>query len=307
MKTLAPFLENLTKRYHRTEYLKSDPLEYVHHYPHPHDQEVVALLGALLAYGSVGQARKSIDDLLHRMKVVDDSPKRFVRHLQDTGFVTKAEDLFSSFVHRFNSGHDMIILLRLLSDSWERFGSLGGHFLSFLEPSDENISRALDLFIADLKGQALAQFGVLPEDSFNYLLTAPKDGSACKRWCMLLRWMGRKDRLDLGLWMKGSPLSKSFPPGRGLSSRQLVFPMDTHTSRLTRYMGLTQRKTTGWKAALDVTRSLSQIDPVDPTRFDFSIARLGILDLCKKEYRAEICEKCELRPACLFAAASELK
>jgi uncharacterized protein (TIGR02757 family) len=115
--------------------------------------------------------------------------------------------------------------------------------------------------------------------------------------------MGRSDRLDPGLWTESSPLRASFPPGRFLSSSQLILPLDTHTGRISQYLGLTQRKSVNWLAAVEATETLRKVDERDPTRFDFALSRLGILNLCKKTYRPEICEKCELLPVCKFARA----
>jgi uncharacterized protein (TIGR02757 family) len=118
---------------------------------------------------------------------------------------------------------------------------------------------------------------------------------------MFLRWMGRKDALDPGLWTRNGALASTFQLGRYLDSRQLVMPLDTHTGRISQYLGLTSRKSVNWLAALEVTEALRACDPLDPTRYDFSLARLGILDLCQRKYRKHICEQCQLLPACRFA------
>jgi uncharacterized protein (TIGR02757 family) len=118
---------------------------------------------------------------------------------------------------------------------------------------------------------------------------------------MFLRWMGRRDSVDPGLWTETSPLRDGFPKGRYLHSRQLVIPLDTHTGRITQYLELTRRKTLDWKTALEVTRNLRLCDPADPTRYDFAISRLGILDLCQRRYRKEICSRCELVRVCTHA------
>ena len=46
---LRPVLEDLYQTYQREEYLYSDPVEFVHRYADPWDQEGVALFSALLA------------------------------------------------------------------------------------------------------------------------------------------------------------------------------------------------------------------------------------------------------------------
>lgn len=285
---LAPFLNRLYGLYHRKEYLGSDPLEFPHRFSDPWDQEAVALVSALMAYGNVTQIRRSVSGLLERISSLGLSPSAFVRSLGEPEKVTQAKRKFQGFVHRFNPGSDWVELLRQLERSWRIHGSLGAHFLRYLEPDAETFEQALNQLIADWKrGASRAVSG-----SFFYLLTAPEDGSCCKRWCMFLRWMGRpEDGLDLGLWAVGGKLASTFPLGRSLSARQLVLPLDTHTSRISRTLGLTQRKSADWKAALEVTRSLRVCHGEDPTRYDFALSRVGILDLYDR-YRMEMDSKC---------------
>jgi hypothetical protein len=121
---------------------------------------------------------------------------------------------------------------------------------------------------------------------------------------MLLRWMVRRDALDLGLWRTGSPLLAAHD-GRGalagLEPRQLVMPLDTHTGRISQYIGLTERKVLGWKAARESTDRLRECAPDDPVKYDFALARLGILDVCQLRFRVEICMGCDLLRVCRFA------
>lgn len=294
-------LDQLVQRYHRSGFLSSDPLEFVHRYSDPWDQEAVALVSALLAYGNVKQIRRSVEALLAR---IEESPATFVRGLSEPGKVKVAARKLDGFVHRFNRGEDLLVLLRLLSRSWKEHGSLGAHFVKGLRPDASNFGEALDALVQEWRSWAKSYSA---GDSFGYLLTAPKDGSCCKRWCMFLRWMGRKDELDPGLWTRDGALASTFPKGRFLASRQLVIPIDTHTGRISQYLGLTSRKSLGWLAALEVTESLKACNADDPVRYDFAIARLGILDQCQRKYRAEICQGCDLLAACHFAQKSLMK
>ncbi len=295
MANLKKFLNQLLKEFHQIDFLSSDPLEFVHRYPKdPWDQEAVALIAAVLAYGNVKQIRKSIQTALTKIHSISEGPKDFVVSLKRPAFQKKAYLEFQDFVHRFNSGYDLVSLLTLLSKSWSEYGSLGTHFVTHLHSDSTDIGYALDSLITEWKDWSRHR----ESSSFSYLMTSPRDGSCCKRWCMLLRWMGRKDHLDPGLWTKNSPLLKE---ARSLEARQLVMPLDTHTGRISQYLGLTKRKSLNWKAALEVTEALKTVDPDDPTRYDFALSRLGILDLCQKKYRAEICKKCQLLPVCQFA------
>ncbi len=309
MSALAPFLDQLHRRYHDPRFLSSDPLEIAHRYSDPWDQECVALLAAVLAYGNVKQIRRSVEDALQRMgrRVGPAGPAAFVRGLRCPREIKNAQLDFQGFVHRFNRGEDLVSLFRLLERSWREHGSLGAHFLRDLAPADEDIGFALDRLIGEWREWEAAFHPGETSRTFSYLLTSPRDGSCCKRWCMFLRWMGRKDLLDLGLWDKSSPLASTFPAGRSLRTDQLIIPLDTHTGRISQYLGLTPRKSLNWKAAVEVTRSLRLCDPADPTRFDFALSRLGILDLCQRAYRAEVCRNCELLTVCRYAKAGAIR
>ena len=264
------------------------------------DQEAVALLAALLAYGKVKQIRSSVEDALSRIQGIAESPSEFVRKVRDPVFYRRAEKAFRGFVHRFNLGCDLVLLFQLLSLSWDEYGSFGGHFVSHLDPKAQNIGPALEKLIADWRCWEKNQLGFNKKnDTFSYLLTSPKDGSCCKRWCMFLRWVGRHDDLDVGLWTEAGALKLK----KWLRPDQLVIPLDTHTGRISQYLGLTSRKTLGWLAAVEVTEALKKCAPKDPIRYDFSISRLGILDLCQKAFRVEICLQCDLLPVCQFAKA----
>jgi hypothetical protein len=121
-----------------------------------------------------------------------------------------------------------------------------------------------------------------------FLLPDPRRGGACKRLLMLARWCVRPDDgLDLGLWSGGA-----------LAAKDLVIPLDVHVFRIARQVGLTARGTPDWKAAVEVTRSLRAFDPDDPVRFDFALARPGILGRCLYRRVEEVCAACDLRPAC---------
>ncbi|WP_456390470.1 TIGR02757 family protein [Hydrogenimonas sp.] len=96
--------------------------------------------------------------------------------------------------------------------------------------------------------------GKVPEDK--------KPKSAYKRWMMFLRWMVRHDNVDLGRWKRVSP-------------SDLIMPLDTHTFHVSRELGLLNRKSCDWKAAILLTEKLKSVCPEDPVRFDFALYRIG--------------------------------
>jgi uncharacterized protein (TIGR02757 family) len=278
---LAQFLEDLFRRYHRPEFLSSDPLEFVHRYESAREQEAVGLICALLAYGNVKSIRSSAGAVLTHLG----GPGELERSVRE------GKSLHPNWKHRFNTAQDLDLLLGLLADTWRQWGSLGARFCATHSPGS-GIESALNSLIAEWKQRARERGGA--GEGFFHLLSAPEDGSCCKRWCMYLRWMVRKDMLDPGVWA-----------GLGVLPGDLRIPLDTHTHRISQYLGLCSRKSPQWSAVLEVTERLAQFDPLDPVKYDFALSRLGILSLCQRKYRAEICEKCALRPACSFANHEE--
>jgi len=293
---LVPFLDRVRARYNDARWLSSDPIEFVHREVglggSPWDQEVVALFSAQLAYGNVKQIRRSVEEWLQRVRQCAGTPSAWIT--QKVGTPEAARSM-EGFRHRIHQGSDLLALASLLQRSWRTHGSLGAHFVTYLEPAAPHFGPALDGLIADWKTwHRETSGGELPR-SLAHLLAAPVQGSCCKRWCMLLRWMGRKDAVDPGLWMSGSPLLR----GRaGLRPDQLVMPLDTHVGRICQYLGLTRRKSLNWKAAVEITDALRLGAPEDPVKHDFALARLGILDVCRGRYVESVCPGCELFGAC---------
>ena len=103
---------------------------------------------------------------------------------------------------------------------------------------------------------------------------------------MYLRWMVRKDGIDFGLWNE-IPTSK------------LIMPIDTHVARLSRYLGLSKRKSVDWKMAKEVTDALKMLDPIDPVKYDFALSRLGILNECPAKRDESKCLECGIREVCV--------
>ena len=83
-----------------------------------------------------------------------------------------------------------------------------------------------------------------------------------KRYMMYLRWMVRKDALDMGLWSK-------------IDKKDLLMPLDTHTFQVSRRLGLLKRKTYDMRASIELTDTLRTFDQKDPIKYDFALYRLG--------------------------------
>ncbi len=275
-------LEELYRTYDR-KYLDSDPLKFLYNYIEHQDVEIAGIISSALAYGNVKQIFTSIENILG---IMGSSPYEFVLSFDPL----KDNPRFRNFKHRFNDGKDISLLLYYLRQIYEQHRTLGGFYLAGYSSKDTNIESSLSKFIERILKLDCSPFysiGGLPKNAgVRYFLSSPANKSACKRMNLFLRWMVRnEDDIDPGIWTEISP-------------SQLILPLDTHTARICRYIGLTERKNTSWKMALEVTENLKLLAPDDPVKYDFAICRLGILDICEHEYRNGVCEKCQLYSMC---------
>jgi len=257
---LKSYLDHLYATY-GLESLYPDPLFCVRRFRRPEDQEVVGLLAACLAYGIVERILYSIEQVL---SILGPRPAGFVRHFNPRRDAKK----FDGFVHRFNRGKDIACLVYFMQQAMETSGSLGKFFLEGYH-DEPHLGPALSKFvqrILALDASPLYGSRRLPEDAgVRFFFPDPEEGSACKRLNLFLRWMVRRDAIDLGLW-------REIPPSK------LIMPVDAHIWKISRRLGLTTRKTVNWRMALEITEHLKRFDPDDPVRYDFALHRVGLLD-----------------------------
>jgi len=265
-----------------------DPLELVLRYDDPRDQEVAGLIAAAFAYGRADIVVANVGRVLDRMQL---SPFEYLANFDRR----RATDDFAGFSHRFHKTPELVDLFSRIADAIANYGSLSELFRRCYDERDQDIGPSLTRFVEALLcgGQRpsavrTAEGGCPPRDkALRYLLTSPRDGSACKRMNLFLRWMVRRTAPDLGIWDFVDPA-------------KLVVPLDTHVHRIATFLGLSSRKTPDWKAARAITDRLTKFDRADPIRYDFAICRLGILDLCSRKRRKENCDVCLLRDVCRF-------
>ncbi len=247
------------------QHLGNDPLSFCHRYPDPVDREIAAVIASSFAYGSIVIILRTLEAIFAELGA---SPRRYVENFDPQAGLR----IFSRFKHRFNDGRDLSALLWGMRQMVEESGSIDAYFLRGHNAGDRDVSGSLNRYTAAVLAlDYTAVFGTsaIPADSyFPFLFPAPASGSACKRLCMMLRWLVRPaDGIDLGLW-------------NGVSPAQLIIPVDTHVSRISRYLGLTGRKAADWRMAQEITAALRTFDPADPVKYDFSLAHLGISDGC---------------------------
>ena len=238
-----------------------DPIQRVHNFRKRQDREVVGFCAAALAFGRVTSVIKSIDALL---EVMGDSPAQFVRQFD----AAEHRCTIGSITHRWIRGQDLLALLLILRRMLVASGSIETFFNEGYDVNMPDIENALESFSSRALGMNLdSVYGRATRRNVSYFFPRPSKGSACKRLNLYLRWMVRRDELDLGVWTT-------------VRSSQLVIPLDTHTIRVGQCLGLTKYRSPGWALARDITNTLRHFDPIDPVKYDFSLCHISMLDQC---------------------------
>jgi uncharacterized protein (TIGR02757 family) len=241
-------------------FVDPDPLQWVRAQEGREDREVVGLVASGLAFGNVRQIKRSIAAVL---EVLGSRPARAVRGIEPGPVARRLR----GFKHRWTDGRDVACLLFFLRQMLESHGSVEAFFAAGAPPGAPDVGPALASFAA--RALALDHGGLyggrsLPQDAgVRYFFPSPAGGSACKRLNLYLRWMVRRDSVDLGLWTS-------------VPTSALVIPLDTHIYNVARRVRLTRYRSAGWRMAADITRRLRAFDPSDPVKYDFAFHRMGL-------------------------------
>lgn len=258
-------------------WLSNDPLRYVHRYAELADREVAAVFASSLAFGRVSLFCRVIEAGLALMDgrggpaaFADQAP--LIRTAAERERATAG---LEALTYRWNRPPDFALLFSAMRSVRAQHGGIGAAF------TGGGAAEALERGFGALRGAIPAEART---PGFLRLLPLPSDRSACKRGCMLLRWMVRRQFPDVGGW--------------DLDPAGLVLPLDVHTGRISRFLGLTARDDGSWRTAEEITAALRRIDPADPVRFDFALAHLGISAGCRGRRDPGVCPGCPLDPVC---------
>lgn len=234
-------------------------------------------MAAGLAFGNVRAILASLDRALAPL---GDRPAQRLSRMTPRA----AAEAARGFNHRWVFAPDLANAYRLLGAAVRDAGGLEPLFARGHSSRDDDVRPGAAALLDGLRDLAPGDVD-LARRGTRYFLPEVRGVGAAKRLCMFLRWMVRRDAVDLGLWTIASPA-------------QLIIPLDTHLARLGRRLGLTHRRTAGMAMALDVTRGLRALDPKDPIKYDFALARLGILRVCPMAREPGPCAGCALLDAC---------
>ena len=247
---LKDYLESKYQQYNDISFIENDPISIPHQYTDKLDIEISGFLAATLAWGQRSVIIRNTNQLLTWM---DHDPGNFIRNFQSSDL-----KCFRDFKHRTFNGTDCFTFLKALQHIIRTFGDLESAFCGKDSEPHKNmnvpISRFRSIFLS-----------IPHEHRTEKHLPDPLSGSASKRMNMYLRWMVRKDPsgVDFGIWNQ-------------MSSSDLILPLDVHTGRVARRLGLLKRKQDDWTSALEVTESLKRFDKNDPVKYDFALFGAGV-------------------------------
>ena len=268
----------------------NDPVEFVHRQRAREDREIVALVAASCAFGNVKAIRMKLAELLDRVG------PRPARAADDPVALTAR---LAGFKHRVFRGEDLAKLIVGARCVQRSAGSLGGAFERELaridrdEPTadpEARIREALASFCDRIRAEGGLPKAGEPDPSGrrgpSHLLSDARAGSGAKRLLLFLRWMVRPaDGIDLGMWK--------------VPAHRLLVPVDVHIHKLARNLGLTKRRDLSWKTSVEITRALARFDHGDPTRYDFSLCHMGMVQRCPSRPDPKRCEGCGVRSVCV--------
>ena len=247
---LRCYLDDLAARFEQRAFIQDDPIAIPHGFDDPCDQEVIGLYAALLAWGRRATILNKMEELCERMRY---RPYRFVRDFDERRDATR----LATFKHRTFQPIDALWFTKNLGAALRRHERVEHLFARHLPADAADVGAAIQGF-----SEAIMTLAPETPPRLRKHLARPASGSACKRLCMYLRWMVRPGPVDLGCWTTIRP-------------DQLVLPLDVHSGRQARALGMITRTANDWQAALELTRRCRLLCPDDPARYDFAFFGVG--------------------------------
>ncbi len=245
---LRSYLERIYNEYGHLHSSK-DPVWILHNFKSESDIEIAGLILSCYSYGRVEQINQMAKKLFQR---TGPNVREFTLNFSEQ----KDKKHMRNLAYRFNSNGDVVLLIRNIQRLLIQHGSLKALFALCLQKEDINTANALKGFTKELNH-------ISGSHSYSYLVPLAERRSACKRLNLFLRWMVRKDNIDLGVW-------------NDVGKDRLLFPVDTHVYRVSRTLKMCKRKSCDLDYSIELTEFLKRFDSEDPVKYDFALCHLGI-------------------------------
>lgn len=236
-------LDKLVEKYENTEFIKDDPVQFLHKFKSKKDIELAAFFASLLAYGSRKQFIPKLNQLFC---ITQNEPLNFIENYE--------EGCLGDFNYRFGKPNDFDCIFKSLKELYNSNCNLEDLFQCGYEQGQ--FFQPVTKYFYDRAGNSVGH-------GFYHMIPNPENGGAMKRMCMLLRWLVRKSVVDVGIW--------DFMP-----TSELYIPLDVHVGNVSRQMGLLTRKANDFKSVVELTNILKKFCPEDPIKYDFAMFGYGV-------------------------------
>ncbi len=257
---IQKLLDQKVKQYNRIEFIDKDPIYIPHLFTKQQDIEIAGFFAAIFAWGNRTTIINKSKELLQKM---DNAPYAFCTQHQD-----KDLKKLLGFAHRTFNDTDLLYCMAFLKHHYTNNESLESAF--FENHIGINVNSKNKIYIVEKALTHFQTYFFSLEDAparTKKHISSPISHSTCKRLNMFLRWMVRKDKhgVDFGIW-------KSIQPA------DLIIPIDVHVARVSRALGILNRKQTDWQTAIELTNYCRTLDPKDPVKYDFALFSLGVIE-----------------------------
>lgn len=247
---IKDFLDFKVALYNNPNFIEMDPISIPHRFSNKADIEIAAFLTATISWGN----RKAILNASDKMiELMGNNPFDFVLNASEVQL-----ERASKFYYRTFNGVDFNYFIKALKNLYINHGGLEAVFNDLVKQNSlqESISKFKNIFFS------------LPHPTRTTKhISDPMNGSAAKRINMMLRWLVRKDNkgVDFGIWDKISP-------------SKLSCPLDLHSGNTARKLGILLRTQNDAKAVIELDAVLKEFDPLDPSKYDFALFGLGVIE-----------------------------
>ena len=247
---IKEFLDYKSEKYNNPSFIQEDPIQIPHLFHKKEDIEISGFLTATIAWGN----RKSI--IKSSKKIVeffDNKPYDFIMNHNDSD-LKKLE----SFKHRTFNGYDLIQFVKSIKNIYSNHDGLESVFAKNI--LEERMHNSIHEFKKKF-------FEIDHLKRTKKHISDPFRGSAAKRINMFLRWMVRDDNkgVDFGIWKKIKP-------------KYLSCPLDIHSGRIARKIGILKRKQNDHKAVIELDSFLRTLDVNDPVKYDYALFGIGVFE-----------------------------
>ena len=258
MNNIKDYLEELVAKNNTEAFIKDDPVQFPHRYSDKKDIEIVSFLVATIAWGN----RKMILNNANKMlEIMGKSPYDYV---MSEGW-EKLDD--AKCVHRTFFNRDLKYYCRGLKAIYEVPRLARNDNDNSLEDIFYNEAHDVWRGIQNFRDLMAKANDATSKHISNPCCDEPKKGSACKRLHMALRWLVRNDGIvDLGIWKRFTP-------------KDLMIPLDVHVARVSRDLGLIERKSNDRQTVELLTNKLREFDKEDPVKYDFALFGAEMMEL----------------------------